>query len=84
MEARNFLLPLFAFAETRLFLKLNFARLYTVKSVQEDNFENKIVLATKISENCPVRRIYFTNVITSTGVCVYKVQEFFAIVPYSL
>ena len=25
-----------------------------------DNFENKIVLAPKITQNCPVRRIYFT------------------------
>ena len=33
---------------------------HTAKFVQEDNFENKIVLATKISQNCPVRRIYFT------------------------
>ena len=33
---------------------------HTRKSVQEDNFENKIVLATKISQNFPVRRIYFT------------------------
>ena len=29
----------------------------TPESVQEDNFENKIVLATKISQNCPVRRM---------------------------
>ena len=34
--------------------------LYTAESVQEDDFKNKIVLATKISQNCPVRRIYFT------------------------
>ena len=32
----------------------------TAKSVQEDNFENKIVLATKISQNYPLRRSYFT------------------------
>ena len=28
----------------------------TPESVQEDNFESKIVLAPKISQNCPVRR----------------------------
>ena len=39
----------------------DFSRYFrTAKSVQEDNFENKIVLATKISQNCPVRRIFFT------------------------
>ena len=32
----------------------------TCKSVQEDKFENKIVLAPKISQNCPVRWSYFT------------------------
>ena len=30
------------------------------KSVQEDKFKNKIVLTLKITQNCPVRRIYFT------------------------
>ena len=37
-----------------------FSRKYTGKSVQEDNFENKIVLTRKITQNCPARRIYFT------------------------
>ena len=34
-------------------------RKITGKSVQEDKFENKIFLAPKISQNCPVRRRYF-------------------------
>ena len=32
----------------------------TGKSGQEDKLDNKIVLTPKITQNCPVRRIYFT------------------------
>ena len=42
----------------------------TAKSLKEDNCENKIVMATKISQNDPVRRLYFTLQVQSITLCV--------------